>query len=293
MLMQTPRASWTKSVADGWKVSTHHAALIAAAVFAGVCERSLSLYMAWRGISWRNLATSYGDFISSALSAGSPPRDLSDFSELFGALGLCATLAIAGLFLFAGVLGLIRDLAVSQGFETRDLLRRSRECFWPIFSYKLPIYGFASLAALAAAPSVLSLLQAPLRITIAQTLVITCLAIALFYARILLSLGPKRIVLAGRARTSEIVREVTGLCWANPAPVLVFSSLTILLGAALLLMPLVLEQLGLSARLTQVTVIFTCGWATVFTKAAGVSFVQQLLRTAPAPKLSATEYYHG
>ena len=274
------QVSWRAACVAGWKVSTHYFVLVVAAVFASFCVRVFYIYMAWRGLTWREVAMSYAELLRKAtLNPIDGSISLPQFGELFGVLGLTSALIIFGAFLFAGLLGLIRDIYVTDDFHAGCLLLRSRENFWPILSYKIPIYIAGSLCAVPG----LVIFELVILPTYRSLWLVAILAviygILLLYGRILLSIGPKRIVVHGRAGFIQIVSEITDLCRAHINAVVGFFSVNIALGIALIILPYTLICLQFPPILVQIVVLFACGWGAIFAKAAGIHFYIQLCRS--------------
>jgi hypothetical protein len=258
----------------GLSVACHHGVFVLIAVLALVWERSVSIYTSWRGIGVLEFA---GQYKAMMVETAKHPLDgfanVRPYGELYAFMGVVVVLVIAGAFLWVGILGLLRDLLVRSGYDLRKLGRRGGEYFWRIIRFKAPVYGALGLLIAMVACVAGSRGGGGLWVFVGSG----CgLLVVFVFARVLLSLGPKRIVTCELTRVFPVYEEVWQLARPYLARVLLFQVMLVCLGLVPLLLPVGLASVGTHSGINAVLTLVVGAFVAVVGKASSFCLYLQL-----------------
>lgn len=275
--------SWRHAYKDGLAITFHHKVLLLIAAFSAVCERSITLFTDYTGVSIEQAAIDYRDLLASSpygidqdLSVLLPYRGLMTF------LPLACGLFILGAFLLVGLLGLLRDLLTRRGYRVQEVFVRGREYFWTIFKFKLPIYVVNSTFIAVVAPPLLSF-RGERGAYVFWVSIASFTSFLLFAAaRVPLSLGPKIIVVEELRRVIAVYRRVTEVIKPVMGQTAIFYMILMGIVGLGFLVPMGITRLGLPAISETVLSVFFIAFVTVVMKASSFSFYLQLLSVSAA-----------
>jgi hypothetical protein len=276
--------SWLQAYRDGVALTAQHRVFLPIAGFAVLCERSMSVYTAITGTTLGELAKQYGGFLDAfwkdpfgGLALLAPYPGLVMFMPVYAAL-----LALGG-FIYIGVLGLLRDLLVREGFNVRDLGARGKALFWPVIKFKLPIYFALSALFLALAPVVLAARSLAPAAIIAAAAALGVFGVLAFLGRVALSLGPKFIAVEGDAPWRVLASAVAGAVRPALWEVVWFYAVMFVLGGAALAAPVAMSWLGVPPMAVIALTVFLLSFYAIFLRASSFYLYFQLAgaRTSP------------
>jgi len=269
--------SWKEAYKLGLSLALNHMVLTLITVFAILCERSLSLFVHFSGISITKVFNQYKEV---AASLAKDPLGQSwtivQFKELASFFPVAALLFVMGAFFLVGILGLIRDLLVKKNFKTTLVLKRGKQYFWPIVRYKLPIYLLLGIILIVLASSVMPNFNAPAVLTVELFIASIIYGIIFFFFRIFLSLGPKMIVTEEIKKVFPLYRRIIKLVHPYWQPVMIFYSLMFALLGITIILPIGLNMLGIPFVPLIIISVVVVSFLTVVIKASSFSLYLQL-----------------
>ena len=275
----SPTVSATHAIRVGFQVLCNHVSLLVVVSFAVLCERACAFYLAWTGVSAQVYLDQYRALlIQFATHAPTgDPAELRPFAGLLGLAALLGGLLLLGGFLMTGVLGLLRDLFLREGYDMSTLVSRGARYFWPIVRFKLPLYALLGVWGVALLPFLVWSLRRPdgSRVLAVATVLVPGI-VPFFAARVLLSLGSKWIVVHDLSRASPLYGQVWRLVRPFLGPVVCYYLAVWALGVAVAGLPWGLAGLGVWTSWSVVATWASAAAFAVWARASALSLYLQL-----------------
>lgn len=266
--------AWRK----GFSVALDEKVFVILVAFSVLFGRSLSFFMESAEIDIASFLNENMDLLPILENdAEKAVQVLMSRYHLGGEVGLVLPLFLLGVFLLVGVLGLMRDLLVRQGYQVQHVLLHGRHYFWPIILFKLPVYLLLGII------SFMFLLPGFGQGGDSSGLWMWWIGGGIFLlglfglARVFLSLGPKIIVTEESISVVAVYHRVLKIVTSNPAVVIVFYASMLLVMGLVLYLSFVLMSVSAPFFWRALLTIFLLSYSTVIIKAAAFVFYLHLL----------------
>ena len=261
----------------GWRVARHHRALVVIATFAVLCERAVTLYVLWTGVSLREVALQYQEMLGEISRRPFAGADIIEqYRALYAFMGVVGVLFALGAFLLVGLLGLLRDVLMQRSYQPREIVRRGKEFFWRVVRFKIPIYLAISATAVCAAPVLFSAAAHPALALLPAIAAALALFGVGFIGRVFLSLGPKVIVATGIREVLPVYGLIFRLVRPYTSSVFWFYTAVAGITSLTLLVPTSMSFFNVPVSIVIVSTMLIASFITVFAKAAAFAFYLQL-----------------
>ena len=269
--------SWREAYRVGLAIAINHKIFTILVVFALLCQRFLSFFSHYTGLSVGSILSQYqGMIVAFSENPFAGPDKLAQYSEFYILLLPAAVLFLIGLFVLIGIVALMKDLLLQRGYKVTTLAGKGWRYFWPVMRLKLPVYAVVSCSLLLLiAPVIQNRNNESFLIwAIGCGIIGTTIFIAI---RILLSLGEKMIILEGKQKNRKIIRRIFKII--RPAfheVILYYCVMFIMIGFSLLF-PVLLKMTNISMSFIIIISLILASFVTVVIKASSFCFYLQLV----------------
>lgn len=268
--------SWQEAFRRGFSIALNYKVFTGIAVFSILCERYVSIYLYFSNISLAQVIDQYKEMmVSMSRDPLGNSWHIGQFKELVSFIPFALVFFLIGAFFLIGILGLMRDLLIKQGFRIKEIFQRGRVYFWLVFRFKLPIYFVLGFIIIALASPLIKR-NPPFKFSFPFLAVILIFGCILFFSRVFLSLGPKIIVTEELKKMLPLYKRIAALIYPSIKPVFIFYAWMFLMFGFSLALPIGLKLMGVSFVLLMIISLSLIAFFTVVMKAASFCFYLQL-----------------